>query len=510
MEKESLPDKDHNLTQTRRNAIKLAVYGTTITTLGTTTVSAQTTDRSKWVFEVDENIRGGPTVVDNTVFFGADNSVLYAVDALTGERNWRFSTTGEIGNSSPAVVGDTVFVGSKVGKLYAVETETGEQQWSFEPTSAARDARFNTSPTVVDGTVFAGNTDYNLYAIDADTGKEEWSFEAGREIYSSPTVVDDTVFFGSMDQNLYAVDVKSGDQQWAFETGSNGSSSPTVADGTVFIGSYDRNLYAVDIETGEQEWAFETGDHVSSSSPTVADGTVFVGSSDNSLYAVDTKTGEQEWTFETDDYVSSSPTVVGDTVFVGSQDTSLYALDAETGTKLWDFETGNSVTDPIVVDGIVFVGTANSEFDGEDGNLYAINANVKCSSNGSRVNLGTLGHHERWNRRANPDDSISPEVELCNVNLTPAEVDGTNNTHILTFTVENLSTDDVNDDFKITLPGNIQVKNVDIVRSNGLEPTPSDPTPSNPIKFSVSPSAGDINNPPVEFEVELELSPNVN
>lgn len=163
-------DKDHDLTQTRRSAIKMAVYGTTITTMGATTVSAQTTDRSKWVFEVDENIWGGPTVVDNTVFFGADNSILYAVDALTGERKWMFSTGGEIGSSSPAVVADTVFVGSKVGRLYAVGAETGEQQWSFEPTSRLEDARFNTSPTVVDGTVFAGNTDYNLYAIDADTG----------------------------------------------------------------------------------------------------------------------------------------------------------------------------------------------------------------------------------------------------------------------------------------------------------------------------------------------------
>jgi PGF-CTERM protein len=67
----------------------------------------------------------------------------------------------------------------------------------------------------------------------------------------------------------------------------------------------------VDAATGEQEWAFDTGNDVSSS-PTVVDSTVYVGSVDSNLYAVDAVTGEQEWAFDTGEQVRSSPTVVSD------------------------------------------------------------------------------------------------------------------------------------------------------------------------------------------------------
>jgi tetratricopeptide (TPR) repeat protein len=174
--------------------------------------------------------------------------------------------------------------------------------------------------------------------VDAGTGEQEWAFETGSPVHSSPTVVDGTVYVGSgniYDGALYAVDAETGEQQWAFDTGAWVYSSPTVVDGTVYVGSRDDNLYAVDAETGEEEWAFQTG-HAVRSSPTVVDGTVYVGSRypDETLYAVDAGTGEEEWAFETGGEVNSPPTVVDDP------------------------ESGDSI--------------------------------------GSRVMLGTLGHHSDW------------------------------------------------------------------------------------------------------------------
>jgi len=73
--------------------------------------------------------------------------------------------------------------------------------------------------------------------------------------------------------------------------------------------------------------------------------------------------------------------------FVGSFDTNVYAVDTDTGDELWSFETGGVVvSSPTVVNGTVFVGS-------EDDNVYALNAGVEGSSEGSRVNLGTYGHH---------------------------------------------------------------------------------------------------------------------
>lgn len=348
--------------QTSARRIVLKTIGGTglAATLGTGVAGAQedddsggVADREKWVFETDDWVYSSPTVVDGTVFVGSGR-------AERGEPD------------------DT--------NLYAVDAETGEEEWAF-----GTGAQILSSPTVVDGTVFVGSSDDNLYAVDADTGDQQWAFETDGPIgTSSPTVVDGTVFVGSWDANLYALDVETGDQQWTFETGDR-VGTPTVVDNTVFIGSDDDNLYAVDADTGDPQWTFETGGSIGTSSPTVVDGTVFVGSSDNSLYAVDANTGDQQWAFETGAGVSSSPTVVDGTVFVGSSDNNLYAVDANMGTQEWAFETNSRVrSSPTVVDGTVFVGSQ------DDNNLYAVDADVEGSSQDSRVNLGTLGHHHVW------------------------------------------------------------------------------------------------------------------
>jgi outer membrane protein assembly factor BamB len=74
------------------------------------------------------------------------------------------------------------------------------------------------------------------------------------------------------------------------------------------------------------------------------------------------------WYLPTGGNVDSSPAVVNGVVYVGSADDNIYALNAATGAKLWSFTTGNSVeSSPAVVNGVVYIGS-------DDGNLYALNA----------------------------------------------------------------------------------------------------------------------------------------
>jgi PGF-CTERM protein len=251
---------------------------------------------------------------------------------------------------------------------------------------------------VVDGTVFIGSNDGNVYALDAGNGSEQWRFQAGDGVSSSPTVVDETVFVGSNDNNTYALDAGDGTEQWRFQTGDTVLSSPTVVDGTVFVGSNDNNMYALDAGDGTEQWRFEIG--VGRSSPTVVDGTVFVGGS--KMYALDAGDGTEQWHFKPRFFADSSPTVVDETVFVAdgvirdiAGEYYFYVLDASDGTEQWRFATGGGRSSPTVVDGTVFVGGWNT-------NVYALDAGVEESSEGSRVNLGTLGHHHVWAGTAPP------------------------------------------------------------------------------------------------------------
>jgi len=80
------------------------------------------------------------------------------------------------------------------------------------------------------------------------------------------------------------------------------------------------------------------------------------------------------------------------------------SANAETtsgGEQIWAFQTDDSVfSSPTVVDGTVFVGS-------NDGNVYALDAGVDGSSEGSRVNLGTLGHHHVWAPQGSKDANRS-------------------------------------------------------------------------------------------------------
>jgi len=64
--------------------------------------------------------------------------------------------------------------------------------------------------------------------------------------------------------------------------------------------------------------------------------------------------GMLKWNYTTGGAVSS-PAVVNGIVYVGSADNNTYALNATTGEKLWNYTTGGAVGDPAVVNGVVYV-----------------------------------------------------------------------------------------------------------------------------------------------------------
>lgn len=73
------------------------------------------------------------------------------------------------------------------------------------------------------------------------------------------------------------------------------------------------------------------------------------------------------WEFKTGGPVRSSPVVVDGVVYVGSYDGNFYALEAASGKQKWSFKTGGKVSgSAAVVSGGVF-------FAGEDGYVYRLN-----------------------------------------------------------------------------------------------------------------------------------------
>jgi len=386
-----------------RTAVGAGLWATTAvgTVLGSVprTASGEPPEagEERWRYDTRARAFGvdaSPTVVDGTVYVGDWDGIFHAIDASSGERLWRADVADAPIVSAATVVGDLVYFGSEDGGIYALETATGDRVWRF----GAGD-RVLGSPTLVEGTLYVANEAGFLYALDAATGDLNWRFSADGTVESSPTVVRETVFFGAGSYQ-YALDAATGDLYWRFDTGGTSESSPTVDRGTVYVGATRKSgLEALDAGTGGLEWRFRST--YTDASPTVGydvsiprrpelDRVVVFGDDNGNVFALDPGTGEELWRFRTGGAVVSSPTVADGVAFVGSDDRHVYAIDVDTSALHWRYETGDAVrASPTVADGVVYVAST-------DGVVYAIEAGVDGSSDGSRVSLGTLGHHDGW------------------------------------------------------------------------------------------------------------------
>jgi outer membrane protein assembly factor BamB len=211
------------------------------------------TGKEKWRAQTSGRVRSSPAVDASRVYVGSADGRVYAFERATGAQKWKFETEGvklESGKfgfdrrtvqSSPAVANGTVFVGARDGWIYAIDAASGAEKWRFDH----KVSWINTSPAVLDGVVYAGSSDGQfVQALDAASGKELWRTTTG-VTWSSPAVAGDMLYVGDGAGRLHALDRKTGKILWSFRTGSTMHSSPTVSGDLIIVGSTDGAVYAV-------------------------------------------------------------------------------------------------------------------------------------------------------------------------------------------------------------------------------------------------------------------------
>ena len=122
----------------------------------------------KWTFQAISRIGSSAVVANGNVYFGSQDSNLYAIDAATGEEKWRVTLRGAV-VSTPAVVGGMVIAAGAAGEIYALDEQTGQRLWVFTTATV-----IHSSPAVSDGIVFIGSSGNQravyMYAIDLLSG----------------------------------------------------------------------------------------------------------------------------------------------------------------------------------------------------------------------------------------------------------------------------------------------------------------------------------------------------
>jgi outer membrane protein assembly factor BamB len=202
-------------------------------------------------------VQASATYNDGTVYVGADDGWVYAINLASKEKEWGFRTNAAI-KASPAYWNHGVYVASTDGYLYGLSAKTGKLRWRSK-----LDTFDNfTSPVVAYSKVFAASGKY-LYACDfGSNGYVRWRFEAKDKIVGSPAVYGNMVMFGDAAGKFYGVstsadgNLKYTDSDTAAfwqvppEPPADGK-EPPLAEGEVSVGGMDKPVKSSPIVFGD-------------------------------------------------------------------------------------------------------------------------------------------------------------------------------------------------------------------------------------------------------------------
>ncbi len=199
-----------------------------------------TTGRESWKYQIEDQIRCSPTIVEGRAFLAGCDSKLHVLDVNKGEAISSIPIESQTG-STPAVLGDLVYFGSEGGIFYAVNWREQEVAWRFQDKS--RQLPIRSSAAVTSEAVYFGGQDKQLHAVDPRTGERLWKFPTRGQVNSSPVVVGQRVYFGSADGRVYGLNRTTGEKEWEYEMGGRLNGAPAIADGRLLIASEDGRVY---------------------------------------------------------------------------------------------------------------------------------------------------------------------------------------------------------------------------------------------------------------------------
>ncbi len=147
-----------------------------------------------WYFDIPtkRGIETSPIVVDGRMYATGSWSIVYALDAATGEELWRYDPgvpkawarygCCDVVNRGVAAWGDSVFLGTFDGYLVSIDAATGKERWRVDTIDRKPPYTITGAPRVVNGLVIIGNGGAEfgvrgyISAYDAETGEMRWRF----------------------------------------------------------------------------------------------------------------------------------------------------------------------------------------------------------------------------------------------------------------------------------------------------------------------------------------------
>lgn len=263
------------------------------------------TGQEQWNIPAESLIIPAPVYADGTVYFGASDGRVYAVDieSRTVKPGWPFQA-GEAIWASPLVAGNRVYVASQDHFLYCLDAASAQVIWKVEVGGAMA-----AQPTLDElrGVVYVGAFDGKVYAIKADSGElvDGFQFQAGNWVWSEVLLNEDVVYVTSLDGNLYALEPETGavvpPYPFASRTVGNKDdrirAAPIKAGDAIVVAT--ENGRVISVKGTQVQWSWPSGMPQVGilTTPVLSGNTVYVILRDGQVQALNAETGGQGWAF---------------------------------------------------------------------------------------------------------------------------------------------------------------------------------------------------------------------
>lgn len=336
-----------------------------------------------WRYNAGGTVASAPLISDGVAYFGTLGEVspaaFYAVDTATGEELWQTPTSDLVFYWVPTVADNKVFFATEDGYFLALDAQTGDEQWRFGPELREENIPDDPEcrwcalkfrpPTIADGTIYATGHDKYLYTLNVTSGAEQWRFNIDALAFYSPVVVDGLVYVGDQDGHIHILDVANGTEQDRYTVGQEVWS--VAIDGDTLYTAVDNQLVAMNRQSGAEQWRVHyrwsdwdefTGElHLD-------DEHLFLMSMDR-LTAVNKTDGSLAWQYKSfHGNIFSEPAIAEGLVVVGDTDSYLYVFEAASGKLIRRYymvrhDPSSELTyraefvfSPAIVDGVIYFG----------------------------------------------------------------------------------------------------------------------------------------------------------
>jgi outer membrane protein assembly factor BamB len=216
-----------------------------------------------WRQDLEVEISGGVGASSGLVLVGTENADIYALDASTGEVRWQSAVSSEV-LSSPATDGRVVVVQSIDGRITGLNATNGNQMWTYESPVPALSLRGTSSPLIVGTYVLSAQAGGTVISLALDNGTLRWE-----ERVAIPTGNSDIDRLVDLDGEL------------------------VVNDNQLLVPSYQGYLSAIDVQTGQTRWRVEESSSVGAG---FGFGNIYVSSEDDTVKAYRPGQDDPIWT----------------------------------------------------------------------------------------------------------------------------------------------------------------------------------------------------------------------